>query len=182
MRVMRWPRILALACAVALLGAVALPPSASAHLVSRPALVPALVEDVAPVAAPSVTFPSPALSWTAAPTPVSVPWHLLALLGGLAALGARRPRRALGLALILLLAVFAFESGVHSVHHLADPARGEHCALAAASQHVSGTEVSAVIAAESLPQTPHEPALGAPAARVRLIGPEQGRAPPILPA
>lgn len=179
---MRWPRILALACAVALLGAVALPPSASAHLASRPALTPALMEDVPPEAAPSVSLPSPASSWTAAPTPVPVPWHLLALLAGLAALGARRPRRALVLALILVLAVFAFESGVHSVHHLADPARGEHCAVAAASQHVSGTEVSAVILAESLPQTPHEPTRAAPAAPARLIGPEQGRAPPLLPA
>jgi hypothetical protein len=178
MRVMRWPRILALACAVALLGAVALPPSASAHLASRSVLI----EDVAPLAAPPVALPSPALSWTGAPAPVPVPWHLVALLAGLAALGARRPRRALGLTLILLLAVFAFESGVHSVHHLADPARGEHCAVAAASQHVSGTEVTAVIVAESLPQAPHEVAPAAPTGRVQLIGPEQGRAPPALPA
>ena len=175
---MRWPRILALACAVALLGVVALPPSASAHLASPLALI----EDVAPVAAPSETLASPALSWTAAPTPVPVPWHVIALLAGLAALGDRRPRRALGLALILLLAVFAFESGVHSVHHLADPARGEHCAVATASQHVSGTEVAAVIVAESLPQAPHEVAFAAPTARAQLIGPEQGRAPPALPA
>src|SRR5262249_52148188 len=177
MRVMRWLRILALACAVALLGAVALPPSASAHLSSRPALV----EDFAPVAAPSVTLPAPALSWTAAPMPVPVPWHLVALLVAFAALGARRPRRALGLALILLLAVFAFESGVHSVHHLADPAHGDHCAVAGASQHVSGTEVPAVLVPESLPQAPHDVALAAPTARVQLIGPEQGRAPPALP-
>jgi hypothetical protein len=178
MRVMRWPRILALACAVALLGAVALPPSASAHLASRLALI----EDGAPLAAPSETLASPVPSWTAAPTPVPMPWHVIALLAGLAALGARRPRRALGLALILLLAVFAFESGVHSVHHLADPARGERCAVAAASQHVSGTEVTAVIVAESLPQAPHEVALAAPTTRLQLIGPEQGRAPPVLPA
>ena len=175
---MRWPRILALACAVALLGAVALPPSASAHL--APPLP--LVEDVAPVAASSVTLPPPALSLTAVPAPVPGPWHLVALLAGLAALGARRPRRALGLALILLLAVFAFESGVHSVHHLADPVRGEHCAVATASQHVSGTEVTAVIVAESLPQSPHEATLTASSAHLQLIGPEQGRAPPAFPA
>ena len=175
---MRWPRILAVACAVALLGAVALPPSASAHLSSR--LVAA--EDVSPVAESVAALASPALSWTAAATPVAPPWHLFALLASLAALGARRPRRALGLALILLLAVFAFESGVHSVHHLADPARGERCAVAAASQHVSGTEVTAVMIAESLPQSPHELMLTAPTAHVQLIGPEQGRAPPALPA
>src|SRR4029453_9085267 len=169
MRVMRWPRILALACAVALLGAVALPPSASAHLASRSVLI----EDVAALAAPPVALPSPALSWTGAPAPVPVPWHLVALLAGLAALGARRPRRALGLALILLLAVFAFERGVHSVHHLSDPARGEHCGVASASQHVSGTEVTAVMVAERLPEAPHPLVLDAPPARVRFIGPEQ---------
>ena len=175
---MRWPRILALACAVVLLGAVALPPNASAHLSSR--LVAA--EDVSPVAESVAALASPALSWTAAATLVAPPWHLFALLAGLAALGARRPRRALGLVLVLLLAVFAFESGVHSVHHLADPARGEHCVVAAASQHVSGTEVTAVTVGESLAQAPHEVAPAAPTSRVQLIGPEQGRAPPIFPA
>jgi hypothetical protein len=179
MRLMRGPRILALACGIALLGVAALPPAASAHLGAR--LAP-LDEAVAPVPVSMPALVAPDLSWSAAPSPVPVPWHLAALLVGIAALGARRPRRALGLALILLLAVFAFESGVHSVHHLSDPARGEHCGVASASQHVSGTEVTAVMVAERLPEAPHPLVLDAPPARVRFIGPEQGRAPPALPA
>src|SRR4029453_17018562 len=131
MRPMRSPRILALACGIALLGVAALPPAASAHLGAR--LAP-LDEAVAPVPVSMPALVAPDLSWSEAPSPVPVPWHLAALLVGIATLGA------LGRALILLLAGVAFESGVHSVHRLSDPARGEHCGVASASQHVSGTE------------------------------------------
>ena len=174
---MCWPRISSLACGIALLGVVALPPVASAHLAARRL---SASETVAPVPSPMPALAAPDLSWKAAPVPVPIPWHLVALLLGIAVLGARRPRRAVGLALILLLAVFAFESGVHSVHHLSDPSRAEHCGVASASQHMSGTEVAGVTVAESLPQAPHQVLLAAPIARVRSLGPEQGRAPPLV--
>ena len=173
---MRWPRIFSLAGGIALLSVVALPPVASAHLVAR---MLSASETVAPLPSP-MSLAAPDLSWKAAPVPVLIPWHLVALLLGVAVLGARRPRRAVGLALILLLAVFAFESGVHSVHHLSDPSRAEHCGVASASQHMSGTEVAVVTVTGSLPQAPHQVLLAASIARVRSLGPEQGRAPPLV--
>jgi hypothetical protein len=98
----------------------------------------------------------------------------------LLALGARRPRRALVLALMLLLAVFAFESGVHSVHHLAERDGGQHCAVASASQHVTGTEVPLVLVIDLLPQEQTLVVSGAPLVGARFHGPDQGRAPPAL--
>lgn len=63
---------------------------------------------------------------------------LLGLAGGvLLALAARsHPRRVLVLALAALLAVFAVEAGIHSVHHLGERA-ATACALAAAASHLT---------------------------------------------
>src|SRR5687768_749326 len=78
----------------------------------------------APVAAP-VTF-------LVAATPEATPiWPFVAVLVA-AALAALPPRRAVALALVLLLALFAVESGVHSVHHLADQQGAAQCVVAAA--------------------------------------------------
>src|SRR5678810_967880 len=52
----------------------------------------------------------------AAPELPRVPWPALAIVAAALALGSWRPRRAAALALVLLLAVFAFEDGLHSVH------------------------------------------------------------------
>jgi hypothetical protein len=81
------------------------------------------------------------LSTTAvhAAPPVAGPWPLtLGVVAGLlAGLAARRqPRRALVLALVALLAVFAMESGIHSVHHLGERAAST-CAIAAAAGHLA---------------------------------------------
>jgi hypothetical protein len=144
------------------------------------------VVDVVPEPA-TATDPTPPLvdlaTWTAAPLPAEVPWYLVATLAGLTALGARRPRRKLALALVLLLAIFAFENGVHSVHHLNDQDRGEQCVVASASQHVAGTEVDGVRAADA--PAPAEPALVSPVRIIRSarsLGPHEGRAPPVSPA
>lgn len=143
------------------------------------------VVDVVPEPA-AATDPTPALvdlAWTAAPLPAAVPWYLVATLVGLTALGARRPRRKLALALVLLLAIFAFENGVHSVHHLNDQDRGAQCVVASASQHVAGTEVDGVRAADA--PAPAEPALVPPVRIIRSarsLGPHEGRAPPVSPA
>ena len=82
-----------------------------------------------------------ASSWSAAPAAPMPAWPLVAVLVALGLAGARKPRRALALALVVIVAIFALESGVHSVHHLTDVDRGESCAVASASQHISGTEV-----------------------------------------
>ena len=164
----------------ALLGGGLLAGPAEAH-VSR--FLPAV--DVVPepttAAAPTLVPADPA--WTAAPIPAGVPWVLVAALAGITALGAHRPRRTLTVALVLILAVFAFENGVHSVHHLNDQDRGERCALASASQHVAGATCDGVLATD-VPA----PAEAATVAAIRVFrstrsfGPPEGRAPPARPA
>src|SRR4029453_12808148 len=68
-----------------------------------------------------------------------IPWPLPP--GGLAiaALGWRRPRRVLVFAVVLLLALFAFEDGLHSVHHLVDRSQLNKCAVAAGAAHLDAT-------------------------------------------
>jgi hypothetical protein len=180
MPTMRRSLLLALVLGLTLFVA-AVPRDAAAHV--RPLTAPDEASAPAvPVAEPAIagaSLDTERQAWSAAPD-VTVPWPLLAAALALAALGARRPRRALALVLILLAAVFAFESGVHSVHHLADRDGGQQCAVAAASQHISGTEVAAV-AADAIPaDSPLLAASGALLARTRFTGPDQGRAPPAL--
>ena len=115
---------------------------AEAHRGLLPALptVAAAVED-----APPAVELLPAHAWVAAPAPPAMPWPFVVGLLAASLVALRWPRRAVALGLVLLAAVFAFENGVHSVHHLTDPGRGGDCALASASQNVSGTEVSPVV-------------------------------------
>lgn len=175
---MRRPSLFVLGLSLALLGAVVAPQSAAAHSGVRPVL-----EDIVVEATPTGSVAAPALenlAWSAPPAAAAVPWPLLAMAVALAAFGARRPRRALALTLIVLAAVFAFESGVHSVHHLADRDGGQQCAVAAASQHVAGTETDAVVADAIPAESSLLAASGTPLARARFTGPDQGRAPPAL--
>jgi hypothetical protein len=97
--------------------------------------------------APAIVMAQPAASPDAPPAPSVTPlsgstngsaqgatWLLLlaavASLSGLA----RCPRSA-SLALALLLGVFAFERGEHSVHHLGNAVKSHECAVAAAAAH-----------------------------------------------
>jgi MYXO-CTERM domain-containing protein len=124
----------------------------------------------------------PAAAWQTAETAPSHPWYLLVLVLVLAMLAAlrRRPRAAIGLALVLCLAVFAFESGVHSVHHLSDNAGRASCAIATAGAHVSGAvadpgtgEPSALASPERLVVEP------LPHVEGRSPAAHHGRAPPL---
>jgi len=138
----------------------------------------------APLPAPQAAAPT--ATWTAAPAPPAVPWP--AMLVAAAALSAvwRRPRRALALAIVLILAVFAFENGVHSVHHLnalghhEDLRSGMTCHVAAATAHLAGTPVEATTQ-ESLVLPLHERVVVAPqpAADALSLSAHQGRAPPL---
>lgn len=148
-----------------------------------PAAAPIDVVPAAPSAAVEVA-PAPAalpqLAWVAGPEPVALPWPLLAAVAATAAIAVRRrPRAALALGLVLLVGVLAFESGVHSVHHLGEQGHGNPCAVASTSLNLTGLEVepAAVLSPPA--------ALGlAVAMAVRLdprAGPEsphEGRAPP----
>jgi hypothetical protein len=168
---------------VAVLALTAMPVEAHRGPPASPA--PAVRLDAAPEAAPQGPIASveSRLAWVAGPERGEPVWALLAMALAAAALlaGRRRPRAVLALALVLLVAVLTFESGVHSVHHLDDPSRGSACALASTSQQLSGMEVGAV----GLERAPVGPgvALSAPVAAAPLALPEsphEGRAPPRL--
>jgi hypothetical protein len=93
-------------------------------------------------------------------------------------LGVALGRRRLALGLVFMLSVFAFETGLHSTHHLGAPARAPECAVAAATAHLAGGSVERVsvdpvivpwlpVQAERRVQAPRRP----PASH-------EGRAPP----
>ena len=121
-------------------------------------------------------------SWVAAPRHTSIPWALVAAAGLGALVGlVRRPRTAVAVALVLLVGVLAFESGVHSVHHLGDPGRASGCVLASTSLNLSGLEVEPVALDGAL--APIGPPVSAAAplhAHARPESPHEGRAPPRL--
>lgn len=120
-----------------------------------------------------------------APTDRSLPLLAAIALGavglGLGVEGARRhPRRALLLLFVLLLAVFAFEDGLHSVHHGFGAKQYGDCTIAAASAHLSAVSVDDVpaIAVVLIPAV--ATAVSDPASLpTRLLEPHQGRAPPL---
>jgi hypothetical protein len=132
------------------------------------------------VVQPSAVSPTPAPP--AAANAPGAPW--LALLAALAALSvARRPRRALVLALVVLLAVFAFEGGVHSVHHQLDPgtgpAKSADCQVAAAAQQLTAAAVDLGSLLDlPLPVARMVVGAGPSAPAVRFLLPDSGRAPP----
>ena len=123
--------------AVVMLGLV-VPTGADAHVSNvTPAVVLAPLADL------------PAIALRAGP-PVAGPIPLvLGLVAGLifVAVSRRQPRRAFVLALVVLLAVFAVESGIHSVHHLGERS-ATACVLAAAGHlTLCLQDVSPVVAA-----------------------------------
>lgn len=129
--------------------------------------------------------PASTLAWSSAPTLPAVPWP--ALLGAAALVFAWwRPRRALALGIVMILAVLAFENGVHSVHHLNDLRHREDlrsgltCHVAAATAHLSGTPVD-VATHESLVLPSYESVVvpAQPDVDARSLSAHQGRAPPL---
>jgi hypothetical protein len=89
-----------------------------------------------------------------------------------------RRRRAVAVACMVLLLVVAFESGVHSVHHLTDQPDAQ-CVVASASIHVGGVAVATVAfdrPAETITAVTVTPT-GSPANRP--AAPDLGRAPPL---
>jgi hypothetical protein len=91
----------------------------------------------------------------------------------------RRSRRAVAPALILLLALFAFETALHSVHHAPDSAEADACAFASAAAHLAVADTANLVPALLLPPAladgPHADLALAPA-RAHL--PPRDRAPP----
>jgi len=116
---------------------------------------------------------------TAAPALPALPWYLPVVLAlGVAAVW-RRPRRALAVALVLLLCVFAFENALHSVHHGLDPKQQTECTVAAAAAHLAAVQVDGITPPSLvLPTTGGAVEAGPSVALIRFLSPEQGRAPP----
>jgi hypothetical protein len=89
-----------------------------------------------------------------------------------------RRRRALAIACTALLLLVAFESGVHSVHHLADQPDSQ-CVVASASTHTGGVAVDTVAFGRPV-ETMMAIAITLTASpTTRPATPDLGRAPPI---
>jgi hypothetical protein len=165
---LRLPAAIVAAVSLALL---ALGAPAWAHTAAS---VPEIAADLALNAPES---PPPFLAAT--PEMPGVPWP--ALLGVLGAIGMawRRPRRALALAIVLLLAVFAFEGGLHSAHHAGDQHHAATCPVASASIHLSATAVDIGSNHDVVLPTAGDALERAASAPIsRSFCPDQGRAPP----
>lgn len=159
---------------LAVLAALATPAPAVAHPVTPVAPTPDLpTADVA-------VAPAPAPADLRGPESAVVPTWVIAGVLLLAVTTARRsPRRALVLALVLLLTIFAFENALHSVHHGFDAKQYDECTIAAASAHLSAVSVDGVVETSvvlALAGRTAEPDLSLPSSRP--LGPDQGRAPP----
>jgi hypothetical protein len=142
--------------------------------------------DVTPAApAKSATAPvvSSPLEILGAGTPEpSLPWAALLLLGAVAAAAISRQRRLVAITLVAIVALLAFESGVHSTHHLGKPDDAAHCAVAWMSAQLSADVVDVTVEAPALAPQTIAPALASPVLAERAIAPDAGRAPPALPA
>jgi hypothetical protein len=125
-----------------------------------------------------VEIPSTA-AWSAAPAPPAIPWPSLFAVAAVIIV-ARRPRRALALAIVLILGLFAFENGVHSVHHINDLQSGAACSVAAATVHVAGTPVDGTTAELLiLPSQERLVLQQQPNFEALSLAVHQGRAPPL---
>ena len=155
---------------------VALAHDGSSKLAPRP---------IGPVAEPASTGQDtvdvavPATSISAVVPTQPAPWLAITALAGVLFVAMRRQRRLAALLLIVSLAVLAYETGVHSVHHAADPLGSRSCVIASASSHVVGVSVDA----------PNEAPVVLPTSRLiiadisSLVSPgcsaaHEGRAPP----
>jgi hypothetical protein len=144
---------------------------------------PHVVETRAPAAEASGTRAEPG-TWVAAPPPASfAPILVLALVTATGMVGGFRRPRAVAVALSLALCTFAIQSAIHSVHHLDRPYEAEKCLVLSASQHAPG-DLPSVPAMECPVEAVAEGDIAAPASFVpdRAVRPDQGRAPPALPA
>jgi hypothetical protein len=173
---MRSPhRVLLLFLALLLVASLAAPADLFAHV--RLAESPAAPVKSIAVGAIADTRPVSIVAATPAPRPL---WPLAAGLA-LAGLGLAiaAPRRALGVTLVVVLAAFAIETGVHSVHHMADQKAATQCVVSAASAHVQGASIEAPTCATWVP-SPVGTVAVAEAVRpgASPVRPDEGRAPP----
>jgi hypothetical protein len=158
------------------------PGAVEAHAAMRVAVDAPLGDDAGAIGPVPAATGRPAQARPAASagtTGSAWPWPIVPILAGIAAGARRHGPRGLALLLALLLAVFASEAAIHSVHHLADPRQAERCPVHSASQHVAG--LSAGPATPELPPlapTRHRPVLPTVQVRAPVADGPQSRAPP----
>jgi hypothetical protein len=141
--------------------------------------------DVVPAAPDTAPAPLAAaeperLAWVAGSESVALPWPLLAAVAATAAVAVRRrPRATLALGLVVLVGVLAFESGVHSVHHLGEQGHLNPCAVASTSTNLAGLEVEPAVVLSAPAALGLAVSLAIPAdPRALPESPHEGRAPP----
>jgi uncharacterized protein DUF2607 len=110
-------------------------------------------------------------------------WNVFAMLGVVVVAFVRRCRRGRTAALIslaFLVALFGFQTAVHSVHHLSDPHAAASCAIFAASQHVPGDcPETLLVAAPVWTAAPGPAVVSEPFHPLETFGSPEGRAPPV---
>ena len=150
---------------------------AAPALAHRPPAAPPLPE------AAGIVVPVPALTealTSAVPDPAP-PWAAMSLVAVGALVAAWRPRRALALALVLIVGLLAFETGVHSAHHLGKADEAARCAVAGLATQVNADLVHTAF--DAAPLDVLQTGITAPASPVvaaRAVAPDAGRAPPVL--
>jgi hypothetical protein len=153
---------------------------ARAHVLDRAAspLVVQVAEVDGTSFEPTVVVPveSPVESVPASPT---VPLMALLVLAASLMLAFRSRRAVVGL-LIPLLAMFAFEAGVHSVHHIGDEDGAAPCVVASASSNLSGLVAERMALVAPAETDDVTPPLQPSTLAQRFALPDQGRAPPFL--
>jgi hypothetical protein len=134
----------------------------------------------AATAAPVVATPLEIIS-AGTPEP-SLPLAALLLLGGVGVAALSRQRRVVALTLVAIVALLAFETGVHSTHHLGKPDDAAQCAVAWMSAQLSADVVDVTVETPALAPQANAPLLASSVLAERAIAPDAGRAPPTLPA
>lgn len=124
---------------------------------------------------------SPPVTDGSSPSPLALTLMLVATLGLPWLI--RLPRRVAILALAVVLSVFAFESALHSVHHLLDRQEAAKCQVLGASHHLSGTRAGvADMERPPLTMAGPSPTYDAHGLPTPFLRPDQGRAPPLTAA
>ena len=90
----------------------------------------------------------------------------------------RRPRRLVIVVIALTLLVFAFESGLHSIHHLGNDRASSHCPVAWASAHLAIASAEAPAVLLVLPAVDETGGAELQAPSSWPFRPDAGRAPP----
>jgi hypothetical protein len=107
----------------------------------------------------------------------------LVLVAGLVLADRRRAWHRSMFALALLVAVFGFESAVHSVHHLSDPLAADSCTFLSGSKHADTASPAVPDTGGPLLTVASAAAIDADLAPpLRSVRTYEGRAPPTLAA